>query len=67
MAKEYAGVEAIKTFRKFHANFNIMVYIGNIQAAKDKLNKHQIQTAPNLLLANTEFALLQFFNNCGVR
>lgn len=44
-----------------------MVYIGNIQAAKDKLNKYQIQTAPNLLLANTEFALLQFFNNCGVR
>lgn len=67
VANEFAGVEAIKAFRNFHPISNVLVYIGNIQVAKDKLNKHQIQTDPNLALANTEFGLLQFFSYCGIR
>lgn len=43
-----------------------MVYIGNLDAAKEKLTKNQI-ALNTVNIGNTELALLQFFADvCGI-
>lgn len=61
-----AGVQAIKVYREHQPQGKVMLYIGNIDAAKEKLTMNQI-ALNTINIGNTEFGLLQFFGNiCGI-
>lgn len=62
---EIAGVLAIKAYKNACPQGKVMVYIGDIVAAQDKLTKNHIPVN-SVTIGNSAYSLLQFFLNCGI-
>jgi hypothetical protein len=61
-----AGVQAIKAYKRCEPQGKVMVYINNLESAKDKLVANQIPLN-SVTISNSVYSLLQFFTyTCGI-